>query len=185
MIYPWNDGYKSYNGDLKNSCVINYQRRMSMAGSSECHRAAVPRVEDSLNPKEFKVTASCQEGRWTKSFQDQRLSEAFGIIIFLNPHFSDKSLVVVELNYLKLSNTKITGSTELTVQVRSSARWGLGWSPGGTAEFSHRMNGLNGCRGQAVQELDRSVCPPEKGEHDEWYYMVSPRTTRISPPFLV
>ena len=170
---------------MKNSCVINYQRRMSMAGSSECHRAAVPRVEDSLNPKEFKVTASCQEGRWTKSFQDQRLSEAFGIIIFLNPHFSDKSLVVVELNYLKLSNTKITGSTELTVQVRSSARWGLGWSPGGTAEFSHRMNRLNGCRGQAVQELDRSVCPPEKGEHDEWYYMVSPRTTRISPPFLV
>ena len=58
-----------------------------MAGSSECHRAAVPRVEDSLNPKEFKVTASCQEGRWTKSFQDQRLSEAFGIIIFLHPHF--------------------------------------------------------------------------------------------------
>ena len=103
---------------------------------------------------------------------------------FSIPIFSEKSLVVVELNYLKLSNTKITGSTELTVQVRSSARWGLGWSPGGTAEFSHRMNGLNGCPGQAVQELGRSVCPPQKGEHDEWYYMVSPRTTRISP-FLV
>ena len=28
---------------------------------------AVPRIEDSLNPKEFKVTASCQEGRWTQS----------------------------------------------------------------------------------------------------------------------
>ena len=185
MIYPWNDGYKSYNGDLKNSCVINYQRRMSMAGSSECHRAAVPRVEDSLNPKEFKVTASCQEGRWTKSFQDQRLSEAFGIIIFLNPHFFRQVSGRCWTKLLEAFEYQNHWVNWVNSQVRSSARWGLGWSPGGTAEFSHRMNGLNGCRGQAVQELDRSVCPPEKGEHDEWYYMVSPRTTRISPPFLV
>ena len=110
---------------------------------------AVSRNEDSLNPKEFKVTASCQEGRWTR----------WTILFFLRPETFRKVLgsefQVLNPSQSPIFSRKVSGR-------RPSLRWPrwfiMGWSP-------------------------RSNCilyPPNKGEHDEWYYIVSPYFTSIS-----